>query len=78
MLVVRLRRRSPFLGEGASTLSICIADPRESEAPGIYAKAKPFLCALFDGFTTIYPGWDAIAALDRIEIPTDIRDMSAL
>jgi hypothetical protein len=27
-------------------LAICIAGPRESEAPGIYAKAKAFLQAM--------------------------------
>jgi len=30
-------------------LALCIAGPRESEAPGIYAKAKPFLCAVLAG-----------------------------
>jgi hypothetical protein len=35
-----------FLGEEATTL--CIAGPRESEAPGIYAKAHQFLSRLFD------------------------------
>lgn len=29
-------------------LVLCIAGPRESEAPGIYAKAKRFLCAALD------------------------------
>jgi hypothetical protein len=33
-----------FLGEGG--MSVCIAGPRESEAPGIYAKASAFLGAL--------------------------------
>jgi hypothetical protein len=32
--------------EDASASSICIAGPRESEVPGIYAKARPFLCAV--------------------------------
>ena len=32
-----------FLGEGGSDVSICIAGPRESEAPGIYVKARQFL-----------------------------------
>jgi hypothetical protein len=30
-------------------LALCIAGPRESEAPGIYAKARPFLRALLEG-----------------------------
>lgn len=33
-------------GEDASASSIGIARPRESEVPGIYAKARPFLCAV--------------------------------
>ena len=40
-----------FLGEGKGPLSLCIAGPRESEAPGIYAKTLDFLrellCASF-------------------------------
>jgi hypothetical protein len=32
-----------FLDEGKSGFSLCIAGPRESEAPGIYAKARAFL-----------------------------------
>ncbi len=32
-----------FLGEGHGNVSICIAGPRESEAPGIYVKARAFL-----------------------------------
>ncbi len=32
-----------FLAEGKGG-SLCIAGPRESEAPGIYAKARAFLC----------------------------------
>ena len=35
-----------FVGEDASASSIGIAGPRESEVPGIYAKARPFLCAV--------------------------------
>jgi len=30
-------------------LAVCIAGPRESEAPGIYAKAKDFLSRLLAG-----------------------------
>ena len=41
-----LDRARAFLGEGNGGLSICIAGPRESEAPGIYAKARAFLCEL--------------------------------
>ena len=33
-------------GEDAGASSIGIAGPRESEVPGIYAKARPFLCAV--------------------------------
>ena len=36
-------------GEDASASSIGIAGPRESEVPGIYAKAQPFLCAVLAG-----------------------------
>jgi len=35
--------------EDASASSIGIAGPRESEVPGIYAKARPFLCAVLAG-----------------------------
>ena len=37
-----------FLSKGQGPLTVNIAGPRESEAPGIYAKAKAFLAALFD------------------------------
>ena len=43
-----LPRACAFLGEGKGPLSLCIAGPRESEAPGIYAKTRDFLRALFD------------------------------
>jgi hypothetical protein len=36
----------PCVGEDASALSICVAGPPESEVPGIYAKARPFLYAI--------------------------------
>jgi Circularly permutated YpsA SLOG family len=32
-----------FLGDGQHATALCIAGPRESEAPGIYAKARKFL-----------------------------------
>ncbi|HKB22989.1 MAG TPA: putative molybdenum carrier protein [Methyloceanibacter sp.] len=32
-----------FLSQGQGALAVCIAGPRESEAPGIHAKAKNFL-----------------------------------
>src|SRR5262245_18700780 len=35
-----------LLGEGQGSSAVCIAGPRESEAPGIYAKAKDFLSGL--------------------------------
>jgi hypothetical protein len=35
-----------FLGEGQGALAVCIGGPRESEAPGIYAKALDFLSRL--------------------------------
>ncbi len=35
-----------FLGAGEGTIALGIGGPRESEAPGIYAKARAFLCAL--------------------------------
>jgi len=37
-----------FLSKGQGPLMVNIAGPRESEAPGVYAKAKAFLAALFD------------------------------
>jgi hypothetical protein len=40
-------RAAAWFYEGRQTqLTICIAGPRESEAPGIYAKAKAFLQAM--------------------------------
>jgi hypothetical protein len=36
-------RAAAFLGEGQGALALNIAGPRESEAPGIYAKAEGFL-----------------------------------
>jgi hypothetical protein len=48
-------RALAFLGEARGDAALCIAGPRESEAPGIYAMAKPFLCALFAG-APIRPG----------------------
>ena len=36
-------RAAAFLGEGQGPLALNIAGPRESEAPGIYAKARAFL-----------------------------------
>ena len=32
-----------FIGEGQGPNAVCIAGPRESEAPGIYAKTHAFL-----------------------------------
>jgi hypothetical protein len=32
-----------FIGEGQGMNTVCIAGPRESEAPGIYAKTRGFL-----------------------------------
>jgi hypothetical protein len=32
-----------FLSQGQEPLAVCIAGPRESEAPGIYTRAKNFL-----------------------------------
>jgi Circularly permutated YpsA SLOG family len=43
-----LKRALAFLGE-AKCENLCVAGPRESEAPGIYAKARPFLCAVLAG-----------------------------
>ena len=37
---------SGFLGNGQGPLAVCIGGPRESETPGIYAKAKSFLVPL--------------------------------
>jgi hypothetical protein len=41
-----LEGASGFLGRGEGTSSLCIAGPRESEAPGIYLKARAFLLQL--------------------------------
>ncbi len=40
-----LKLARAFLGEGQGFF-VCIAGPRESEAPGIYAEARAFLRAL--------------------------------
>ena len=37
-----------WLRDRHGPLTLCIGGPRESEAPGIYAKAKEFLHALFE------------------------------
>jgi hypothetical protein len=39
-----------WLGTGGQVATLCIGGPRESEAPGIYTKAQPFLCALMQRF----------------------------
>ena len=39
-------RTAHFLGEGQGPLALNIGGPRESEAPGIYVKAREFLGAL--------------------------------
>lgn len=39
-------RALAFLSEGPGPLALCIGGPRESEAPGIYAKARDTLCAV--------------------------------
>ena len=38
-----LEQARAFLDVGEKGLAVCIAGPRESEAPGIYAKARAFL-----------------------------------
>jgi hypothetical protein len=38
-----LEQARAFLGEGEEGMAVCIVGPRESEAPGIYAKARAFL-----------------------------------
>lgn len=43
-----LARVRAFLGDELKPTVLCIAGPRESEAPGIYAKAREFLNRLFD------------------------------
>ncbi len=40
-------RARTFLCPGQGALVLCVAGPRESEAPGIYAKAHEFLGRLF-------------------------------
>jgi Circularly permutated YpsA SLOG family len=40
-----------FLSGARARLALCIAGPRESEAPGIYAKAVPFLRVLLGRIT---------------------------
>ena len=40
-----------WLAGKQTPLALCIGGPRESEAPGIYAKAKIFLDAVLDGET---------------------------
>jgi hypothetical protein len=41
-------RARNWLDNRGTDFAVCIAGPRESEAPGIYAKAKAFLEALFE------------------------------
>jgi hypothetical protein len=43
-----LGRARTFLGDKQNATALCIAGPRESEAPGIYAKACSFLRDLLD------------------------------
>ena len=38
-----------FIGAGQGPLALCIAGPRESEAPGIYAKTRAFLGGVLEG-----------------------------
>jgi hypothetical protein len=38
-----LEQARAFLDVGEGDMAVCIAGPRESEAPGIYAKARAFL-----------------------------------
>lgn len=38
-----------FIGKEEGALTLCIAGPRESEAPGIYVKARTFLRTLLAG-----------------------------
>ena len=45
-------RAVPWLSDShQAQLALCIAGPRESEAPGIYAAATPFLRAVLDRVT---------------------------
>ncbi len=41
------RAVSCFRDDGEAERIICVAGPRESEAPGIYGEAKAFLLAAF-------------------------------
>ena len=43
-----LARALDWLEERHGSSALCVGGPRESEAPGIYAKARPFLRALLD------------------------------
>ncbi len=48
MSMLRMRSCKPaFFFEGRAGGTLCIAGPRESEAPGIYGKAKALLIMLF-------------------------------
>lgn len=47
-----LERALAWLGQGEPATSLCIAGPRESEAPGIYAKTRDFLRALYRRIST--------------------------
>lgn len=40
-----------WLADRQAPFALCIGGPRESEAPGIYAKARSFLSALLEGGT---------------------------
>ena len=43
-------RARAFLSDELTPTRLCIARPRESETPGIYAKVREFLRGLFDRF----------------------------
>jgi hypothetical protein len=45
-----------FIDGGGKAIILCIAGPRESEAPGIYAKAREFLSEMFDAVQLLTGG----------------------
>ncbi|MBC8013967.1 MAG: hypothetical protein H7X74_07810 [Methyloceanibacter sp.] len=49
---VAATRALAWLGEGEGASTLCIAGPRESEAPGIDAKAREFLRTLYRRIST--------------------------
>lgn len=61
-----VERAAAWLHEGDQIgVALCIAGPRESEAPGIYAKTRPFLRAVLDWMAAYKPEDENAQKQDR-------------